>query len=88
MALKKKIENQDGSFVEYHKISRMDIYFIDKVIDVYVQSYVDMDKRFSGKTPMLLNCFRTDIIDAEIPALSDIYIKLKTSDIFVGAEDI
>ena len=49
MALKINYENEQGQSIEYWRIGRIFISFADKIVNIYMQGYVNQEARLNNK---------------------------------------
>ena len=93
MALKLRLETQQGVILTYHRISRLEVEYghceAEKQITVTVRSDIDQAARVVGKLPTLAipPLLFTAVGRMADSTLAPLYQHLKTLPRFAGAED-
>jgi len=89
MALKKTFTTNFGVDAEYWKIGKVDVDFHTKKSIVNILGFVNAQARTENKKELMIKTVKFDGIDftfdVTLPLIDQLYVKIKTLDIWSGA---
>jgi len=100
MALNKIIQHQSGAYANYWKIKETNLNYVSKSGSIVIDGYVSQEARNENKTPLMSKevlatnqDFETWFLPVNVDPLNinqvkNSYLFLKTTQDFLGAEDI